>query len=270
MSRGGWMRGWKKVEERWGYPFWNIVWDFAEQGFNRKQTAQALGYSRDAFVHMLRDHPALDPFQSPLVALTYMLDTGEGFRAALERMARQHYTLIEASREIGYSHPKSLQWAMRSRGIDVKFKRLDLIAQYERKRGKPLAALLKSMVDRGLSRNAAAREIGLKSGSALAYQMKVRGIELTFKQTDAVAEYQEKTGKELGSALAEMAKKGYSRAAAAREIGMGSGLSLAYQIKVRGINVVFDRYRPSKRDHPWRKESEVSYQAHAARKRKAN
>lgn len=168
------------VPERWGYPFWDVVRDMADQGLSRAQTAKALGYRSRRFEVLLRNNPHLDPFESRLVVSTYIRDTGEGFRAALERMAAAHYTLAAASREIGFSTPESLSAAMRSRNVDVRFNRFDAIAAYERKHKTTLEKALAAMSAKGFSRHAAAKAIGLNSGAALKYQMQVRGIEVEF------------------------------------------------------------------------------------------
>ncbi len=261
MSRGiGPCSPQRTVPERWGYPFWEVVRDMAEQGLSRAQVGKALGYQSRRFLELLREHPEHDPFEPSNIVMGYLLDTGEGFRAALERMARENYSLAAASRVIGYRNPQDLRANMEARGIDLVFGRLDAISEYERKCGKPLATLLADMAERGYTKGQAAKEIGLASRQALSYQMKSRGINIAFKQPDAIAKYEKKSGKDLATALAEMAGKGYSGAAAARAVGMGSAPSLAYQMRVRGIDVRFDLYRPSKRDHPWKKASEASYQ----------
>ena len=171
------------VPQRWGYPFWEVVRDMADQGLTRAQTGKALGYRSRRFEVLLRENPELDPFESPLVIATYIRDTGEGFREALERMAARHYTLAAASRAIGFSSTPGLIAAMKQRGINVKFKRFDVIAAYERRYATTLEEALKRMSKQGISRNAAARFIGLNSGSALKYQMQIRGINVSFSKT---------------------------------------------------------------------------------------
>lgn len=168
------------VPQRWGYPFWDVVRDMADQGLSRAQTAKALGYRSRRFEVLLRNNPHLDPFEPRLVVATYIRDTGEGFRAALERMAAAHYTLAAASREIGFSTPEALAAAMRDRGVYVRFKRFDVIGAYERKHRTTLAQSLVAMSAKGFSRNAAAKAIGLNSGAALKYQMQIRGIQVEF------------------------------------------------------------------------------------------
>lgn len=175
----------RTVPERWGYPFWDVVRDMADQGLSRAQVGKALGYQSQRFLELLRENPDHDPFEASNIVLGYMLDTGEGFRSALERMARENYTLAAASRVIGYRNPQDLRAAMRARGIDVVFERFDAIGEYERKRGKDLATLLAAMAKRGYTRGQAAREIGLASRQALAYQMRVRGIDVVFSQRKA-------------------------------------------------------------------------------------
>lgn len=112
----------RSVPARWGYPFWEVVRDFAEQGLNRRQVAEAIGYTKVHFYRLLADNPDKDPFEPYGVVANYVRDTGEGFREALERMAAAGYIISRAAREIGFTHKRSLRYAMRVRGIDVKFR----------------------------------------------------------------------------------------------------------------------------------------------------
>ena len=50
----------RRIEARWGLPFWTLVKDFAEQGLTRFDTARALGYRPDSFCSMLAAHPKKD------------------------------------------------------------------------------------------------------------------------------------------------------------------------------------------------------------------
>jgi hypothetical protein len=113
------------VTERWGYPFWEVVADMAAQDLNRAQVAAALGYNYVHFWELLGFNPDKDPFPIYGVVANYIRDTGETFRAALERMAAAGYSLRAAAREIGFTQGHALQYAMRTRGIEVQFKRAE-------------------------------------------------------------------------------------------------------------------------------------------------
>jgi hypothetical protein len=113
------MSGKRQVEARWGVPFWQLVSDFAEQGLSRTETAKAIGYRFDSFSHLLAQNPSKDPFDSYVIAIQYLKDTGEGFREALERMSAEGRSWAYAARVIGYSDGARLKRAARSRGIIV-------------------------------------------------------------------------------------------------------------------------------------------------------
>jgi hypothetical protein len=127
----------KRIAERWGIPFWQLVSDLHAQDFNRTKAAAALGMDKNGFTLLLRNNPDENPWGSPNIIANYIRDTGESFRDALERMSREGYSLNAASRAIGFSGLSSnfgLKYAMRARGIDVKFKEIPSI----RKSRKPV------------------------------------------------------------------------------------------------------------------------------------
>ena len=127
----------RAVAERWGYPFWEVVRDFAEQGMNRVQTAKALGYSVNGFLRLLSENAEHDPFESYGHANNYVRDSGEPLGDAVAHMAKRGFTITEAARFIGYSHAKGLRHAMRSRGIpDPGFKRKLAKNRFLRKKSK--------------------------------------------------------------------------------------------------------------------------------------
>lgn len=113
----------RRVTERWGLPFWELLKDFADQGLSRFDTARALGYRPDSFCTLLSAHPRKDPFEPSNKPLAYLRDTGETFGEAVERMAAAGMTVTEAALAIGYSCPSGLRHAMRARGIVVEFQR---------------------------------------------------------------------------------------------------------------------------------------------------
>jgi AraC-like DNA-binding protein len=113
----------QRVAERWGLPFWELLKDFADQGLSRFDTARALGYRPDSFCTLLSAHPRKDPFEPSNKPLAYLLDTGETFGEAVERMAAAGMTVTEVALAIGYSCPSGLRHAMRARDIVVEFRR---------------------------------------------------------------------------------------------------------------------------------------------------
>lgn len=113
------MTGKRQIEARWGVEFWQLVADFADQGLTRFDTARALGYTEPAFCHLLSRHPKRDPFEPSSRALSYLKDTGENLRQALERMAAEGRSWGYAARVIGYSQCDTLKRAATARGIFV-------------------------------------------------------------------------------------------------------------------------------------------------------
>lgn len=113
----------KRITERWGVPFWDLVRDIFDQGFNRTQAARILGMNVRAFNAMLRRHEGLSPWGSSNIVATYVNDTGEPFLDALLRMQREGYSLAAAGRAIGFRGEGDcgLKHAMKTRGLDVKF-----------------------------------------------------------------------------------------------------------------------------------------------------
>lgn len=115
-----------RIEERWGFNFWLLVKDFADQGLTRIDTARAMGATRQWLYRILWANPLLDPFEpvstDPLVS-AWIKDTGETFGDACRRMARQGWSLTRASREFGFTSTNNMKAAMRRRGIEVEFPR---------------------------------------------------------------------------------------------------------------------------------------------------
>lgn len=115
------MAGKRQVESRWGLPFWDLLSDFADQGLSRFDVARAIGYRPDSLCALLNANPGKDPFEMSNRVVAYLLDTGETFGQAVNRMANQGLTVTEAAQAIGYSCPSGLRYAMRTRGISVTF-----------------------------------------------------------------------------------------------------------------------------------------------------
>ncbi|KII34877.1 hypothetical protein NL64_06345 [Pseudomonas fluorescens] len=123
-----------QIETRWGMPFWDLVRDFAEQDLSRHDTARALGYNRDYFYLLLAKHPENDPFPRYGLVPDYTLDTGEGFREALQRMIADgmHVSLIATT--MGFGRTDRLRYAMAVRGIKLVFPLPTLKARKKRDR----------------------------------------------------------------------------------------------------------------------------------------
>lgn len=118
------------VPDRWGYPFWEVVRDFAEQGLSRAQVAKAIGYSVSSFMDLLLKNPESDPFEPANIVANYVRDSGESLKDALAEMAARGFTISEAARFIGYEGAEGLRYAMKARGIpDPGFQRKKAKAQ---------------------------------------------------------------------------------------------------------------------------------------------
>lgn len=119
--RYNWTR--RRIAERWGVPFWDLVRDIFDQGFNRTQAAQIVGMQGRAFNALLRRYEELSPWGSSNIVATYVRDTGEPFLDALLRMQSEGYSLAAAGRAIGFRGGGGcgLTHAMKARGIDIKF-----------------------------------------------------------------------------------------------------------------------------------------------------
>lgn len=112
------------VPDRWGYPFWDVVRDFADQGLSRAQVAKAIGYSISSFMALLEKNPERDPFEPSNIVANYVRDSGESLSEAVTHMAARGFTISEAARFIGYEGAEGLRYAMKVRGIaDPGFKR---------------------------------------------------------------------------------------------------------------------------------------------------
>lgn len=120
------MRNWtrKRVSERWGLPFWDIVQNICDMGFNRTKAAMIVGMERRGFNALLRETPEHNPWGSSNVVASYVRDTGESFVQALMRLQHEGHSYDSAARALGYvgkGAGTALKHAMKSRGLDVKF-----------------------------------------------------------------------------------------------------------------------------------------------------
>lgn len=169
------------IEERWGVPFWDLLSDFVDQGFNRKQTAMAIGYGKTLFLQLLRDRPELDPFPPVCPIPSYVKDTGESLRSAVQRMAAEGMTRAEAARAVGYRCDTNFKEALAARGIEIEFPSRDPIAKLEKRTGKSFEQLVRNLADSGFNKGQTAQRLGLGSGALLNYHMKRLGIEVQFQ-----------------------------------------------------------------------------------------
>lgn len=110
-----------EIEARWGMPFWDLVEQFAAQELTRFDTGRALGMHPSNFTKILRANPDRNPFDHSSVVTRYVIESGETFGSALRRMAEQGYSLRQAATAIGFAQLSGLAYAMRVRGIEVKF-----------------------------------------------------------------------------------------------------------------------------------------------------
>ena len=216
-------RGRKMVEERWGYPFWEVVRDFAEQGLDKAKVSRALGVNYNHLNALLNENPDRDPFPPSNRQISYLRDTGETFKAAVLRMHAAGVRVSYAARDLGFSDATALRRHLDSRGMTGLFVKPDPIEVYCQAHSVTLPQALKLLRDAGLRKTAASKALGL-------YHVNV-----------------------LTRILADLGLPGdYFRQPLQRDRSI-SGSS-----------------RKPSAEHKWRKNQEVSYQAHPARKRKAN
>lgn len=104
-----------------GQSFWEVVSSHAAVGHSRAECAKALGYRSDYFCKLLANNPDKDPFDPYGVVANYVRDTGEYFKPALIRMAKEGLCMTQAARLIGFTSKHALAYAMRVRGIKVEF-----------------------------------------------------------------------------------------------------------------------------------------------------
>lgn len=125
------------VPDRWGYPFWEVVRDFADQGLSRAQVAKAIGYSVSSFMDLLLKNPERDPFEPSNIVANYVRDSGESLSEAVAHMAARGFTISEAARFIGYEGAEGLRYAMKVRGIaDPGFQRKEARAKPDKQNWK--------------------------------------------------------------------------------------------------------------------------------------
>ena len=104
-------------------PFWDLVRDIFDQGFNRTKAAHIMGMQGRAFNSLLQQYPDENPWGSSNIVANYVRDTGETFKDALLRMQREGYSLSAAGRAIGFRGGGGcgIVHAMKVRGINIKF-----------------------------------------------------------------------------------------------------------------------------------------------------
>lgn len=178
----------RSIEERWGQPFWTVVSQFADQGLSRKAVALALGYAPNWFTRLLADHPEHDPFEPFGNVAAYIRDTGEGFEAALKRMAVSGFHISRAAREFGYKRTDHLRTAMRLRGIEVQFPPCDrssrcrVAKQYEAQSQETIETAVKRMRAEGKSWSYIAEQMGYRRGYSVKLALASFGISGDFEK----------------------------------------------------------------------------------------
>lgn len=149
------------IEARWGLTLPALIRDFHAQGLSQADTARALGYDPAAFCVMIGRDKLDNPWRRPSVVVEYVKDTGEPFRAAVQRLAATTH-ITEAARVLGFASTENLRIALRSRGIDVTFQ------PYQRPRKPKPAAALKPITTLEVDRYLALRRAGTDAHRAAA------------------------------------------------------------------------------------------------------
>lgn len=173
----------KRIEERWGLPFWSLVAQFADQGLSRRAVALALGYAPNWFTRLLADNPDRDPFEAYGNVAAYIKDTGESFESALLRMASQGFHLLRAAKEFGYTRTDHLRKAMRLRGISVEFSpcprvaRCSVIQRFESESQRSALSVIRELRGAGYSWTHTAHQLGYGRGRSVKLALASMGVD---------------------------------------------------------------------------------------------
>lgn len=173
-------RGRKMVEERWGYPFWEVVRDFAEQGLDRAKVSRALGIDYKHFQRLLINYPKKDPFPSSNKQIAYLHDTGETFRKALDRLQASGLRVRAAAWELGFADASALRRHLENRGWHGYFPKKDSIAEYCEQHGLTRDQAFFRLRAEGYSKTRAAKVLGLSHNSQLTLILKREGYPTDF------------------------------------------------------------------------------------------
>lgn len=109
----------KRAEAKFECDFVELMQIFADQGYNRTQTAKAIGCSKTALFAVLADMD--DPFPPTSVSAAFVSDTGESLGEFVKRKAAEGLWLSEVARLVGYTHATNFRTELKNRGIQVEF-----------------------------------------------------------------------------------------------------------------------------------------------------
>lgn len=109
----------KRAEAKFECNFVELMQIFADQGYNRTQTAKAIGCSKTSLLAVLADMD--DPFPPKSISAAFVADTGESLGEFVKRKAAEGLWLAEVSRLVGYTSPGNFKRELKNRGIQVEF-----------------------------------------------------------------------------------------------------------------------------------------------------
>lgn len=109
----------KRAEAKFECNFVELMQIFADQGYNRKQTAKAIGCCKTSLLAVLADMD--DPFPPKSVAAAFVADTGESLGEFVKRKAAEGLWLAEVAKLVGYTSPGNFKLELKNRGIQVEF-----------------------------------------------------------------------------------------------------------------------------------------------------
>lgn len=115
------------VEQRFAKPFWDVIQTLADEGLNRVEIAERLGWAdqkwgyRYFLVLICRNPGRVKWPDKPNAAQALYRRTGETLGQACRRLAAEGHAVTSAAHSIGYSSASALRYALEARGIDVEF-----------------------------------------------------------------------------------------------------------------------------------------------------
>lgn len=169
-----------RVEQRWGYAFWEVVRDFAEQGLSRSKVSRALGVNYNHFNVLLIANPKHDPFPPSNKQLAYVQDTGEPFREAVERLQREGVRVRAAAWQLGFADASAFRRHLEGRGLGHYFQKRDPIADYCAAHSVTLDQALQQLRAEGVCKTRAFKILGLSAHYQLAALLKREGYPADF------------------------------------------------------------------------------------------
>lgn len=109
----------RRAEAKFECNFVELMQIFADQGYNRTQTAKAIGCSKTSLLAVLADMD--DPFPPKSVSVAFVADTGESLGEFVKRKADEGLWLSEVARLVGYTNATNFRIELKNRGIEVEF-----------------------------------------------------------------------------------------------------------------------------------------------------